>query len=80
MESWPTSMSLRPNVFTDHCAVVADSLNAMKMSSLANGLEATVFRRDKGKPLELQSYISKRIAEISTIIKDLKEKGVLPSS
>lgn len=80
MESWPTSMSSWPKGFTDHRAVIADSLSAIKIGSLANGLKATVFGSDKGKSLEPQSYISKRIAEISTTIKDLKEKGILPFS
>lgn len=60
------------------CAVITHYLRAIKISSLATGIKATVFRRDKGKSLKLQGYVTAGAAETSTTVQDLKAEGASP--
>lgn len=58
------------------CAVIAHYHSAIKISSLAKGIKATVFEKDKS--LKLQCYVTGRTAEINATNKDLKNEGMLP--
>ena len=60
------------------CAVIAHYHSAIKISSLANRIKATVFEKDKEKSLKPQCYITGGTAEISTTNKDSKDEGMLP--
>lgn len=58
------------------CAVIARSRSSIKICSLAKGIRATVSARGKRKSLNLQYYVTDRISEISTTIKDLKDARI----